>query len=238
MKRIVSATFALSLLALAAAAQQPQVERVQFPRGRTTAVLSGRADTNGRHYLLRARAGQRMIVHLTSPKKDIHFQVVPARVGGEAIESSVQSRDWEGDLPETGDYYVSVFANRGAGDFTLEVTIRGAGQPRAATAAASAPCGNFSGTYDTEFGPLKLTRTGDTVSGSYWWEGAGEPSKATVKGTVRGNVLAGRWVQIDDKGTFKFTLSRDGRGFTGSFTTDGNPEGSGEWNGTCTGGGN
>jgi hypothetical protein len=234
MKRLAPAALVLLVIASAAPAwQQPPVERVQFPRGRTTAVLSGRADTAGRHYLLRARAGQRMIVHLTSPKKDIHFQVVPAREGGQAIESSVQSRDWEGDLPETGDYYVSVFANKGAGDFTLEITIRGAGAARASSPPAAPACGDFSGTYDTAYGPMTLTRTGNTVRGNYGPEEVEDSN--TIEGTVTGNVLTGRWRQPDSRGTFRFTLSKAGRGFTGTFTTDGDRSGRGQWNGTCAG---
>lgn len=227
MKTLASVMFALLLFVLTTSAQTSTPERVQFPRGRTTAVLNGRADKDGRHYLLRARAGQRMIVHLSSPKKDIHFQVVPAREGGEAIESSVQARDWEGDLPETGDYYVSVFSNKEAGDFTLEITIRAASKTRTS---ADAACGPFSGTYETDYGALKLTRTGDNVRGVYSWEGE---NNSTVEGTVKGDTLTGRWVQPDDRGRFRFTLGKDGRSFTGSFTTDGQPDARGEWNGTC-----
>ncbi|HEV2800467.1 MAG TPA: hypothetical protein VGW12_08220 [Pyrinomonadaceae bacterium] len=230
MKKLAALVFVLFLFVTNSLAQTSTPERIRFQRGRTTAVINGRTDTNGRHYLLRANAGQRMIVHLSSAKKDIHFQVVPARADGEAIESSVQARDWEGDLPETGDYYVSVFANKGAGDFTLEVTIRGAAKARTQTATGCAP---FDGTYQTDYGELKLTRNGNNVRGVYSWEGQ---DNSTVEGVVNGNVLAGRWTQPDGKGRFRFTLGRDGRSFTGSFTTDGAPDANGEWNGTCAGG--
>ncbi|HEX8458972.1 MAG TPA: hypothetical protein VF656_16885 [Pyrinomonadaceae bacterium] len=233
MKKLAALLFVLVLFVTGALAQTPTPERIRFQRGRTTAVVNGRTDKNGRHYLLRANAGQHMIVHLSSVKKDMHFQVVPAREGGEAIESSVQARDWEGDLPESGDYYVSVFADKGAGDFTLEVTIRGAAKPQAQTAPATTACAPFNATYETDYGELKLKRNGNSVRGVYSWEGQ---DNSTVEGVVQGNVLAGRWVQPDGKGRFRFTLGRDGRSFTGTFTTDGAPDANGQWNGTCAGG--
>jgi len=74
---------------------------------------------------------------------------------------------------------------------------------------------------------------GDQVRGVYS-SAAGKDS--TVTGTVRGNVLTGRWREPSGKGTFTFTLDPDGRSFTGSFSADGSNE-DGEWGGHCRGNG-
>ena len=95
----------------------------------------------------------------------------------------------------------------------------------------SAPCGPFSGVYRTTYGLLRLTRTGDRVSGVYSTRSRND---SRLSGTVRGNILAGTWVEPDGRGRFRFTLNSDGRGFTGSFTSNEDEGGqSGTWNGTC-----
>ena len=124
---------------------------------------------------------------------------------------------------------------RGVDTFTLVVTIASAAGARSAPPRAQrAPCGNFSGVYDTHYGLLRFTRTGDQVRGSYT---TGEGIKGTVSGTVRGNVLAGRWTEPSSKGRFRFMLDPDGRSFTGSFSLDADPNEASEWGGTCVEGG-
>ncbi len=118
---------ALALLLLTAANAQAQasrdiVRRVNFPRGRTTAVLRGTVRPGvGVEYLLRARAGQTMIVHLASPG-DVGFTIwSPNREFMADFR-----RDWTGELPQDGTYRVIVSPNsdRRPMPFTLEVTIR------------------------------------------------------------------------------------------------------------------
>jgi len=92
------------------------------------------------------------------------------------------------------------------------------------------PCGDLSGIYLTHYGPLRLTRTGDQVRGIYTSD---RKQDSTVDGTVRGNVLSGRWTEPGRKGTFRFTLDPDGRSFTGKFFFDGDPNEAGEWGGHC-----
>lgn len=102
------------------------VRRVQFARGRTTMVLKGSV-VNDRmtQYVLTAKAGQKMIVHVASSRKKVRFDVyarddraVFTDTGGEDVT------DWEGELPADGDYIVSVYSTRGNARYTLEVTIR------------------------------------------------------------------------------------------------------------------
>ena len=65
-----------------------------------------------------------LLVHLTSPGKNVRFGIaLPGFDAGE-LEGANQVTDWEGELPDTGDYNIAVFVKKGAGSYTLEVTIR------------------------------------------------------------------------------------------------------------------
>jgi len=68
---------ALLLAMTASVVYALKIQRVKFARGRTTAVLKGAVvrGTNDR-YLLGAREGQTMIVHITSVEKNAVFYVV------------------------------------------------------------------------------------------------------------------------------------------------------------------
>jgi hypothetical protein len=91
--------------------------------GRTTAVLQGAIKRGISHdYLLGARGGQGMAVHLAS-SGDVGFEIItPA---GQYL--SGYTCDWSGYLPQSGDYRINVLppttTNAPAG-YTLEVTIR------------------------------------------------------------------------------------------------------------------
>lgn len=99
------------------------VSRISFPRGRTTAVLRGSVHRGMSHdYLLRARTGQNMSVHLTS-RGEVSFSVMSP--GGQSLADLVT--DWSGELPESGDFRINVLPpteNSRPAPYTLEVTIR------------------------------------------------------------------------------------------------------------------
>jgi hypothetical protein len=123
MKRtILTAAFTLALCGAADVWAQQVFKRVQFPPGRTSAVLQGSTNTGGGVvYQLRAHAGQHLILHLTSPKKDVKCQISP--VYSELLPGAFNVTRWEGDLPKTGDYSILVFTERGSDTYTLEVTL-------------------------------------------------------------------------------------------------------------------
>ena len=120
---------ALAALLLAMVAVVPAqrgrsiVERVRFPRGRTTAVLKGTVARGMSHdYLLGAQAGQSMSVHL-SARGDVRFTIL--NPDGDSLADYVQ--DWSGELPLSGDYRINVLpdtSRNSAIAYTLEVTIR------------------------------------------------------------------------------------------------------------------
>lgn len=99
-----------------------------------------------------------------------------------------------------------------------------------AFAAAPAVAANtWAGVWNSDFGRLTMDAGG---SGNY--EGF---SPGTVSGGVEGNVNQGTWEQPGTppkKGTYKFTLSGDGRSFTGDWAYEGGGCGTAcGWNGSC-----
>jgi hypothetical protein len=112
--------------ATAAAAQCRGTDRVipkqiRFARGRTTAVIKDTVRLcTGHEYRLRARAGQTMTVHLAAGSRTSFTLHTPA---GDTPEGADGSKDWSGELPETGEYTVSIGTDATAA-YTLEVTIR------------------------------------------------------------------------------------------------------------------
>jgi hypothetical protein len=225
---ILTAGFALLLLSVTEArAQCDGPKRVAFQRGLTTTVINASIPASKAIcYQLRARAGQKMIVHLAAPTRGVLFAVIPDGYDVEPLAQDVAS--WESVLDATGDYTISVYAPHVGQTFALEISIPSTTGAKSSSQSTVAPCGDFSGVYLTEYGPLRLTRTGNQVRGSYT---RGRPNDSTVNGTVRGNVLTGTWREPDSKGPFTFTLDSGGRSFKGSFGVDGGD--GGDWNGHC-----
>ncbi|MFN2530460.1 MAG: hypothetical protein ABR555_04095 [Pyrinomonadaceae bacterium] len=105
---------------------QRTTQRVRFARGRTTAVLHGAAvrGTQNR-YLIGARSGQAMTVHITSREKNAVFTILgPDATALPGTEEGVDAADWSGELPLSGDYAIWVGSTRGNTTYTLEITIR------------------------------------------------------------------------------------------------------------------
>ena len=97
------------------------IKRVRFPRGRTTAVIKDTVRLCTSHeYRVRARGGQTMTVHLATGSRTSFTLWTPT---GDTPEGADGSKDWSGELPETGDYTINIGTDANAA-YTLEVTIR------------------------------------------------------------------------------------------------------------------
>ena len=97
------------------------IKRLTFQRGRTTAVVKDTVRLCTSHeYRLRARGGQTMTVHLATGSKTSFTLWTPT---GDTPEGADGSKDWSGELPETGDYTINIGTDASAA-YTLEVTIR------------------------------------------------------------------------------------------------------------------
>lgn len=122
---VLAAVAAFCLASKASAQVGGQPTPVRFEKGRTTAVLKGKADNeHGFTYILAAKAGQSMTVHVTSTAGVAIFSVT-APSG--AVEGALEVKDWSGQLPDTGQYLIAVWNRKKKGraiPYTLEITIR------------------------------------------------------------------------------------------------------------------
>jgi hypothetical protein len=73
----------------------------------------------------------------------------------------------------------------------------------------------WTGTWDTPYGPLRLTQDGSTVSGDYDWD------QGQISGAASGWMLSGGWNEAPtrqpptDAGELRFTMGEDCQAFTG-----------------------
>jgi hypothetical protein len=96
-------------------------KQIRFARGRTTAVIKDTVRLCTAHeYYLRATGGQTMTVHLATGSRTSFSVYAPT---GDIIEGADGVKDWEGSLPETGQYIIHIGTDATAA-YTLEVTIR------------------------------------------------------------------------------------------------------------------
>lgn len=127
-KLAITLSFILLLGVTSVPAQQSNCRRVQFQRGRNTAILQGTVRRNTLFcYTLRARAGQRMRVHVTSPRDIVRLTVEPdVPQDTDPLEGGFGVADWETPLPEDGNYRLLVWIAdtvRRTSTFRLSVTI-------------------------------------------------------------------------------------------------------------------
>jgi len=126
MRQILKLLLLSAALTVLVVAQTGKTQRVRFPRGRTTAVLKGAAvrGTQDR-YILGARGGQTMIVHISSREKNAVFAILgPDATALPGAEEGTDAMDWTGTLPMSGDFSIWVGPTRGNATYTLQVTIR------------------------------------------------------------------------------------------------------------------
>ena len=78
--------------------------------------------------------------------------------------------------------------------------------------------GNYSGTWETNWGPLTLVEDGKKVTGKY------PQKKGKLTGAInKDGILEGTWTQVDDPkgGKFRLALSGDKLSFVGRWSHDG-----------------
>ncbi len=122
--RAILLTALLLVTVMADAAQGDRTRRVRFARGRTSTVIKEAVVRGTRdRYILGARAGQTLLVHITSVEDNAVFDIYGP--GGKAVlDGAQETTDWTGELPRSGDYVIEVGGTRGNATYTLEVTIR------------------------------------------------------------------------------------------------------------------
>jgi hypothetical protein len=121
---VLFAAMLLLVTSVEAFAGRDRTRRIRFESGRTTKVIKDAVVRGDRdRYILHARAGQTLLVHITSEENNAVFDIY--RPGGKhTLENAQESMDWTGSLPRTGDYIIEVGGTRGNASYTLEVTVR------------------------------------------------------------------------------------------------------------------
>ncbi len=93
-------------------------------------------------------------------------------------------------------------------------------QQPAPTPTPVTPTGGWIGTWSTNWGDMTLTQSGSTVTGTYAHD------TGHITATVSGNYLQGTWSEApsyappNDAGDVEWTLSSDGKSFTGHWRYD------------------
>jgi hypothetical protein len=137
-----SALLVLTVSAKAFSQTRAKVQRVQFDRGQTGALLTGatpkRDEGDFDQYLLGARQHQRLSVHLNTGDAKAYLIIYAVDMsppedclscgrGGFSRHTKLPPhvRDWSGQLPVNGDYSLQVYTeSQGGISYTLSVSIR------------------------------------------------------------------------------------------------------------------
>lgn len=88
---------------------------------------------------------------------------------------------------------------------------------------------NWAGTWETNWGTMKLTQQDNEVTGSYDLNDNDNSYNGVIKGIVDGNTLKGTWSDDLGEGEFEFKLMPDKRSFKGYYIIG---SVNNEWHGT------
>jgi hypothetical protein len=108
---------------LPASQTTPLSTPVEMAPGATSVSLDSSVANRGRsNYQVNAQAGQFLLAMLTSPNSNLFLQI-QAPDGTVLVPSSQELNFWQGTLPQSGNYIVSVISTRGDANFNLIITI-------------------------------------------------------------------------------------------------------------------
>ncbi len=139
---------ALTIMPPPVAAQDDiRTERVQFERGAESATIEGSiTGYESVDYLLGASAGQAMNVSMATDNGANYFNILaPGETDAAMFIGSTSGNQYEGVLPESGDYTIRVYLMRNAArrdetaNYRLEMIIAAADEPSAAGGAGDVP---------------------------------------------------------------------------------------------------
>jgi hypothetical protein len=179
MKCFMAAVLAFVGVATAIAADDIRTERVHFKKGANSAVVEG--SIKGYQtvdYVLGAQKGQTMNVSMATKHGATYFNILaPGQNEVAMFNGSTSENQFEGVLPESGDYKIRVYMMRSAArrnevaKYRLEMIISGAGEKPAAAsgdakvagtnyhATGNIPC-SMGGGQPTGSCPFGVTREG------------------------------------------------------------------------------
>jgi hypothetical protein len=101
----------------------PPATRINFLNGATSGVESGNLQPGqSLSYVLQAGQGQPLFVEVTSSSGDVTLSV-KTEGGTSLVGPEARASTWQGTLPQTEDYYVTILGGPSAEAFTLSVEI-------------------------------------------------------------------------------------------------------------------
>ncbi len=101
----------------------PGATRINFLTGTTTGSVTGTIQPGEtKTYVLEASQGQPMIVMTNSFNNDVTMSI-KTKGGTSILNASSKLSNWQGTLPTTEDYYISIYGGATAENFTLSVEI-------------------------------------------------------------------------------------------------------------------
>lgn len=99
-----------------------QCKDIRIAHGRISTTVKGISTKDYPCYRIRARAGQKITLHLASADKRVTFSMREDYYDSDFTAADV--RDWEGETGNVDAYLISIGGGRKGSAFTLEVTIR------------------------------------------------------------------------------------------------------------------
>ena len=114
---------------LVSATAQGNAQRVRFQRGQSSTTIRGRiAGFDAKDYVIGAKAGQQMTLHLSSSNPSTYFVI--QSINGRVTDMN-ETVEWSERLTESGDYVIRVFMMRSAARrkgavarFALKISIQ------------------------------------------------------------------------------------------------------------------
>lgn len=101
----------------------PGATRINFLNGATTGVVSGHLQAGQtQSYVLQALQAQPMLADLSSLNNDVALSI-KTQGGTTMLNAAAHQSSWEGTLPQTEDYFLTVYGGAADENFTLTVTI-------------------------------------------------------------------------------------------------------------------
>jgi hypothetical protein len=116
-------TASLSLSASSLAPTSAGPTRISMAAGKTVASVDGALSAGGSAvYLANAQANQYLMANLSSTNQDLVLKIT-APDGSLLLSSADKHQTWQGALPQSGDYSLTVIANGAGASYGLSVVI-------------------------------------------------------------------------------------------------------------------
>lgn len=113
----------LDSTAVASPTAAPAATRITFLNGASVGVVSAPiAPGQTQNYVLDAFQSQPMFVYVASASNDVTVSIT-TESGATILPDAEKKNSWQGALPQTGDYYLTIHPGASTENFTLTVTV-------------------------------------------------------------------------------------------------------------------